>query len=73
MTSASSLEVLLLPCVCYSGCDGIMQVWAVVPNLNILDNSILIVDNKYLFAYLGWLGNSTVIHKKPPNFEVSRS
>ena len=35
------------------------------PNLNILENIILIVDNKNVFTYLGWLVISTVIHKKP--------
>ena len=44
--------------------------WAVGPNLNIIDNSILIVDNENLFTYLGWLVISRVIHQKPPNFEV---
>ena len=48
------------------------NIWAVGPNLNILDNSILIVDKK-LFLYLGWLGTTRVLHQKPPNFEAFRS
>ena len=48
------------------------QIWALVPNFNIPNNSILIVD-KFLFTYLGWLGISRLIHPKPPNYEVFRS
>ena len=57
-------------------CDSIMQVWDkiwdVVPILNILDNIILIVDNKNVFIYLVWLVISRFIHEKPPTVEVFR-
>ena len=45
------------------------EIWAVGPNLDLLDNIILIVDNKNVFTYLGWLGISRVINQKPPNVE----
>ena len=46
------------------------EISVVSPNLNILENKILIVDNKNIFIYLSWLGISRIINKKPPNFEV---
>ena len=39
--------------------------------MNILDNSILIVDKKYIFTHLGLLVISIVIPHKQPNLEVS--
>ena len=38
---------------------------AIGPNLKILYNSILIVDKENALTYLGWLGISGVISKKP--------
>ena len=38
--------------------------------MNILDNIILMVDNKNVSTYLFWLVISRDIHKKLPNFEV---
>ena len=49
------------------------RIWSMGPNLNILDNRILIVDNKNIFTYLVWLGISRAIYQKPPIFEVFRS
>ena len=40
------------------------QIWDVVPNLNILDNSIFVVNKENLFTYLGWLVISRFIHRK---------
>ena len=47
--------------------------WAVGPNLNILHNIILIVDNENVFNYLSWLGISRVIRQKVPNVEIFQS
>ena len=45
------------------------QIWDVGPNLNILDNSILIVDNKNVFTFMGGLDINIISNKNPPKFQ----
>ena len=50
------------------GIKGVMEQckfgtnWSVGPDLNVLENIILIADNKNVSTYLGWLGISIVVH-----------